>query len=352
MVKKKILIIGAGSMGTAFSFPCSDNSHSVRIVGTHLEDKFIDKINLNKFHPSLLCKVPNKVKFLKYKNLSEEINKKIDLIVIAVSSKGIDWVSLELVKLLKKNIPILILTKGLALYKNKFEVLSEKMKRILSKRLSKKVNISVAGGPCLAKSLANRIHTFVIFANTNIKFVKKLANLVSTNYYHVFTSNDVLGVQVCAAIKNIFSMVIGSSVGLCKINSSEEVKKKNYLNTAAGLVQQSVVEMQTFTLRLKGKKETVLGLAGIGDLYVSATGGRNSKMGEYLGHGLSFREAKKRKMPNDTVEGADLAKDIGPKILKDFKAKSVPLMTSMIKTICYEKKLKIYWKSFNLKKHS
>ena len=295
MVKKKILIIGAGAMGTAFSFPCSDNSHAVSIVGTHLEDSFVDKVNSTKFHPSLLCKIPNQVKFLKYKNLREEINKKIDLIVIAVSSKGIDWVSLELVKILKKNIPILILTKGLALYKNKFEVLSEKMKRILGKTLSKKINISVAGGPCLAKGLANRMHTSVVYANSNVKFVSKLANLLSTDYYHIFITKDVIGVQVCAAIKNIFSMAIGASLGLCKTTSARKIREKNYLNTSAGLVQQSIFEMITVTEGLKGKKETVLGLAGIGDLYVSATGGRNSKMGEYLSQGLSFREAKKVK---------------------------------------------------------
>ena len=60
-----ILILGAGSMGTAFSFPCSDNNHSVSIVGTHLENDFIDQINSNKIHPGLNCAIPPGVKFLK-----------------------------------------------------------------------------------------------------------------------------------------------------------------------------------------------------------------------------------------------------------------------------------------------
>ena len=76
--------------------------------------------------------------------------------------------------------------------------------------------------------------------------------------------------------------------------------------------------MITFVEKLKGKKETVIGLAGIGDLYVSADGGRNSKMGEYLGQGMKFNEAKKKKMPNVTVEGADLALEIGAKNKKRF----------------------------------
>ena len=175
---------------------------------------------------------------------------------------------------------------------------------------------------------------------------KKISELVSTDYYHVFTSDDVVGVETCAAIKNIFSMAIGASQGLCSPNASGNIKEKNYLNTAAALIQESIYEMIIFVEKLKGKKETVMGLAGIGDLYVSADGGRNSKMGEYLGQGMTFKEAKKTKMPNDTVEGADLALEIGTKVKNDFDSKTLPLMTSMINTICDQKPLKVDWNNF------
>ena len=90
-----------------------------------------------------------------------------------------------------------------------------------------------------------------------------------------------------------------------------------------------------------------MGLAGIADLYVSADGGRNSKMGKYLGEGMTFKDAKKIKMPNETVEGADLAKEIGLKVIKDFDNKKLPLMISVIKCICNNEKLKINWDTFN-----
>ena len=96
-----ILVLGAGSMGTAFSFPCSDNKHSVSIVGTHLENDFIELINSSRKHPILDCEVPKSVKFSKFENFREEINKKIDLVVVAVISKGIEWASIELSKVLK-----------------------------------------------------------------------------------------------------------------------------------------------------------------------------------------------------------------------------------------------------------
>ena len=221
----KIIILGAGSMGTAFSYPCSDNNHDVAIIGTHLEDDFIDLINSQKKHPILGYDIAKNVKFLKLKSLSEEINKKVDLIVVAVVSKGIEWASLELCKVLKNNVPILILTKGLSINNNNYEILAHKMERILRENGIKKTNISAAGGPCLAKDLATKVHTSVVFANTDINVVNEIKKIVSTDYYHVSTTDDVIGVEVCAAIKNIFSIGIGSTKDL---------------NAAAGLIQQSI----------------------------------------------------------------------------------------------------------------
>ena len=189
----------------------------------------------------------------------------------------------------------MILTKGLAINNNNYEVLAQNGKNIKKQKGLRKVNISAAGGPCLAKGLANKIHTSVVFANNDIKIVEKISKFVSTEYYHVFTSNDVIGVETCAAIKNIFSMAIGASQGLCRSSATTQINEKNYLNTAAALIQESIYEMIIFTEKVKRKKETVIGLAGIGDLYVSADGGRNSKMGEYLGQGMTFHRSKRQK---------------------------------------------------------
>ena len=76
--------------------------------------------------------------------------------------------------------------------------------------------------------------------------------------------------------------------------------------------------MEIFVEFLKGEKETVKGLAGLGDLYVSSAGGRNSKMGAFIGEGNIFSQVKKSKMSNITVEGADLIFEIGNKVKQDF----------------------------------
>ena len=101
--------------------------------------------------------------------------------------------------------------------------------------------------------------------------------------------------------------------------------------------------MKILAKKLNGKAETAYGLSGLGDLYVSSAGGRNSKMGYYLGQGHSFKEAKEKFMKDITVEGADLAFEIGPKILKEFDKKEFPLLISVIESIYNNKKLEISW---------
>ena len=319
---KKILILGAGAMGSAFTIPCIDNNHKV-VLSEPYNSSLVKKISSNKnLHPALKVKLPKKLIIKKYS--SELLQKKWDLVVIAVSSIGIEFVG-EKLKEMKKNNPILILTKGLYYQKSRKKILtiSEQLNKII-----KRGNISVLKGPCLAAELANRIKTSAVIASKNIKTAKSIGKLISTNYYKFDYSKDVKGVEICSAIKNLYSMIIGSGEGL---------------NTSSVLFRNSISEMVYLTKFFKGKEETVFGLAGLGDLYVSVTGGRNSKMGKYLGKGFTYKSAKKKFMPKDTIEGAQLAFNIAPYMLKKINNKKIPLMASLLKAISKNKKLTINW---------
>jgi len=119
---KKIVIIGAGAMGSAFAVPCVDNSNQVFLVGSFLEDKVIEEIkSLNNFHPILKSQLPKNIKVLKFSEFNNEIKKNIDLLVVGVSSKGIQWIGDEISKFYNNTVDILLLTKGLAVIDNKFE---------------------------------------------------------------------------------------------------------------------------------------------------------------------------------------------------------------------------------------
>ena len=176
----KIVIIGAGAMGTAFAYPCVDNKHDVTIIGTHLENKSIEEINKTKFHQGLKLELSQNIKFLKYEKMSEIFKVKPDLIVIGVSSKGIDWVADELIKVCDKGkLPkILMLTKGLSVNGNNYELLVDKLKRLLLNKGIQNINLSAVGGPCLAPGLANRVHSGVVIANENIDTAKSLAKML------------------------------------------------------------------------------------------------------------------------------------------------------------------------------
>ena len=140
---KKIVIIGAGAMGSAFSVPCADNSNDVYLVGSFLEDNVIENINNNNnIHPVLNCKLPKNIKAIKFSEFNDEIKKNIDLLVVGVSSKGVEWIGEELSKFYKDHTDILLLTKGLAIIDNKFETLAEKLNKILIDKGITKAKIS------------------------------------------------------------------------------------------------------------------------------------------------------------------------------------------------------------------
>jgi len=315
---KKILVIGGGAMGSAFTIPCIDNKNKVTITEPYSKRFIKDLSSKKKFHSSLKV---NLSKSLKFRNFSIDLLKeKFDLIVIALSLSGIDFIGKKL-KNLKIKTPILVLTKGLKYEKknNKILTISEQLKKNYNG-----MNISALKGPCLAKELARKNKTSVIIANKNIKIAKWIGKQISTNYYLIEFSKDIIGVEVCSSIKNIYSMIIGAGQSL---------------NMSSSLFQKSIIEMKYLTKYFKGEETTTLGLAGVGDLYVSAAGGRNSKMGSYLGKGFTFKKAKKKFMPKDTVEGEQLVREIAPFILKKINKKRIPLMVKLIRAILKNKRL-------------
>ena len=149
-------------MGSAFALPCFDNNHDINIVGTHLENEFIDLLKQNNnLHPGLNTQIPKEIKIFKFDKFEELLKSKVDLIVLGISSKGIEWVADQLSRLYKDGkIPkLLMLTKGLSIHNNQYELLVDKLERLLEDRGIKKADISAVGGPCLAAGLANRVHS-------------------------------------------------------------------------------------------------------------------------------------------------------------------------------------------------
>ena len=209
---KKVLIIGAGAMGAAFSVPLIDNNQKVTLTEPYNLNLLKKLKNKKKFHPALKINLSNKLNLKKFS--PELLNDKWDLIVVAVSSVGIDMIR-NYLKDLKQKTLILVLTKGLKFQKKSKKLISMSEQLNLNK---KNLNISILKGPCLAKELARKVKSYTVIANKNISIAKKIGKMISTHYYKTEYSSDVKGVEFSSAIKNIYSMIIGSGQGLSLIH--------------------------------------------------------------------------------------------------------------------------------------
>jgi glycerol-3-phosphate dehydrogenase (NAD(P)+) len=122
-------------------------------------------------------------------------------------------------------------------------------------------------------------------------------------------------------------------------------------NLASGIFTQSLREMGLLVTALGGSMESVSGLPGVGDLYVTCLAGRNSRMGRLLGLGHSYTVAKRDFMAEDTVEGADLARAIGPALRRlwahnGLPTDRMPLARAVVDAVCDDVPLRIDWQKF------
>jgi glycerol-3-phosphate dehydrogenase (NAD(P)+) len=342
-----ITILGAGVMGSAFTFPLADNGHSVRLVGTHLDRDIIKSLKAEGRHPGLKVKLPESVIPFDYPGLAEAV-KDADLIVLGVSSLGIAWAAQQLGHVLESPIPVLALTKGLAVVEDHLEILPRVFRRLLPEHLQTTKLLAIMG-PCIAAELAVRRHTSVVLSGEERSF-ETIAALLQTPYYHVWTSQDFVGTETCAAFKNFYALLVGMAKGILE----KEGQAENYANThnvSSALFAQALFEMAHIVQYMGGEVRSVYGLPGAGDLYVTCQSGRNGRMGAWLGRGLTFSEAKLQHMPNDTVEGAELAKALAPtlrQLLEQGRLQrgKLPLLELALAVVCEDAPAEIPWDKF------
>ncbi len=345
----KILILGAGVMGTALSVPLTDNGHIVNLVGTHLDGDIIAKLQAGYPHPRLGIQVGERVTAYSYDQLSEAI-KAVDVVVIGVNSHGIEWAAQALSPVLSADLPILLVTKGLAGDGEKLSILPDFFRANLPEPIGARLQIAAIGGPSIAQELAVRRHTCVMFTSTNQTLLEQLAGLARTPYYHIWTSTDMIGVEVCVALKNVYALAVGLARGFVE-KAGKAVNDAEMHNLAAAILAQGMWETAYLVDKMGGQPQSVYSLPGSGDLYVTCQGGRNSRMGRWLGLGIPYSQAKAEHMPNETVEGASLALAIGQTVENmlhkgDLDDIALPLLRTMIDLVCHDAPAIIPWNRF------
>ena len=335
-MKNHVLVLGFGVASTAYVSVLDFNKIKTSVIGSPFDIKNIK--NVKKKNKIFNINFSKNINFFYDYELGSIDIKSINLIIVGTNSNGIPWIT-KILNQIKKNCPILLITKGIINYKSKIIPIS---KYISLKCSSNKV--VMASGPCLAKELINKSHTRTLFASKKIANANYVKNIFENEYYHPEVTKDIQGAEICSAIKNIYATVIGSSPR--QVGSLSKNKYDNYFNTSSGLFEQSLKEMKYIVQKFGGNVDTTYGLAGAGDLYVSILGGRNARLGFYLGKGLLYKSIVRKQMKNITVEGAELIKSSGAKILFLVGQKKLPLLKSLLKAIKKNKKLKIDWKQF------
>lgn len=346
----KVVIVGAGVMGSALSVPLADNGHAVHIVGTHLDSDIIAGIRESGTHLGLGIQLPTDVQAYPHDGLDEAM-KGADLVLLGVGSLGIDWAAEALGPVLSPETPIVMVAKGLDSDGQKLQILPDVLRSALPAGYREAGEIVAIGGPSIAAEVAVRRHTFAVFAGRNQALLDRLTSLFRTSYYHVWTSTDITGVEVCAALKNTYALGIGMVSGLLEKEgmADHEAAKRNM---AAAVFAQGLTEIAYLVEHMGGEQWSIYTLPGAGDLYVTLyPGGRNLRMGRLLGTGLRYSEAKAEHMPDATIEGAELVRTIGPTIetLVDRGAldgATLPLLRAIIAVVCDDAPAQIPWDEF------
>jgi glycerol-3-phosphate dehydrogenase (NAD(P)+) len=316
-----IAIIGAGFMGSAMAWPLSDNGHQVRLVGTHLDTQIIDSCLTKGFHPKLRRKLPKNVQPYPIEQLAQALQG-VDLVVSGVSSPGVHWMGRTLAPHLKPGMKIIAITKGLeATADGDLRILPDVLADEFPAALRDQVALAAVGGPCIAGELAGRRQTCVYFTSRDAAVLPGLRQLFKTPYYHIFLSTDIVGVEVCVALKNAFTLAVGLAEGMLeRLGGVDEAEARNY-NPAAALFGASAAEMARLVSMLGGNPAKVNSLPGVGDQYVTCMGGRTVRLGRLLGRGLTYEQAR-NEMAGETLESAFVVAQIA-KALPGLEARGL-----------------------------
>lgn len=327
-----ITVVGAGVMGSALTFPAADNGHEVRLVGTHLDEDIIASCKQSHYHPRLRRPIHPNVTPYFHDEFATALQG-AEVIGLGVNSRGVHWAAETLGPHLQPGQIILMVTKGLeSTPDGHLELLPDVLHDHLPESVRDKVRYAAIGGPSIAGELAARRHTSVIFVSRHAEILPKLQLLFLTDYYHVFTSTDITGVELCVALKNPYALAVGLAAGVLEKQGTDMAGAKNH-NYAAAIFAQGLAETALLVQKLGGRMETVFSLPGAGDLYVTTQGGRNSRMGRLLGMGMPYSEAVEE-MPGETIEGVDAVIAIMPAIEAmiergDLEADSLPLLRAL-----------------------
>ena len=285
----KISVIGSGGWGLALAILLHENGHNLTIWS--FDKKEVEELKETRQNKAKLPNIliPNDIEVTN--DLKEAVDNK-DILVLAVPSKAIRSVSKSLKDIIKDNQIIVNVAKGLEedTLKTMTDIIEEELKE-------KNPQVAVLSGPSHAEEVGKGIPTTCVVSAHNKELTLYLQNIFMNPSFRVYTSPDMIGVEIGGALKNVIALAAGIADGL------------NYGdNTKAALITRGIKEISTLGVAMGGEQSTFYGLTGLGDLIVTCASmhSRNRRAGILLGQGKTLDEAIKE--VNMVVEGVYSAK--------------------------------------------
>lgn len=344
-----VVILGSGVMGSALAVPLSDNGHDVRLVGTHLDRAIIDAIRSTRVHPGLGREIPASVRAHQLEEL-EDAFEDAEIVLSGVNSVGVEWAGERLAPLLRPGQVVIAIAKGVrASQAGDLQILPDVLAAQVAADVREQLGWAAIVGPSIAGEVAARRESCVVFCGRDDAVLDRLATDFRTDWYYVWTSTDFIGCEICAAAKNCYALGVGLAEGELE-RRGEAASPDRAHNYEAALFAQSAVEIRQWASLIGGDLDTASWLPGVGDMYVTSTGGRNVKVGNLLGTGLGFTDASGH-LGNPTLEGAAAIMVFGAALGKLTERGMVgrddfPLMRHLYEVVGLQRPLSIPWSSF------
>lgn len=345
-----ITMLGAGIMASALSVPLADNGHEVRLVGTFLDREIVDSIAGTGVHPGLDRRLPDAVRAYQLEGLADAVAD-AEIVLSGVNSFGVRWAGGQLASVLTPDKLVVAIAKGVDAADNgDLRVLTEVLAEPVPQQVRDVIPWSGIVGPSIAGEVFERRDTCVVFAGPDQGALDRLADVFRTDRYHVWTSSDLIGAEVAAAMKNCYALGVGLAEGVLQALGESENRYRNH-NFEAALFAQGSIEMRQMIGIVGGEADTAArALPTVGDMYVTSAGGRNVRVGRLMGTGMPFSTAREE-LGNPTLEGAAAIEVIGGALgtlcergvigPEDF-----PLLRHLYEVVALERPLRIPWGAF------
>ena len=327
-------------MGSALCVPLADRGHDVRLIGTPLDDAIVRELGASRVHPGLGCALPSAIRVGGVGVLGAACAD-ADAIVLGVSSAGLGWAAEVLgPELARAPRPVLMITKGIVLDDAGVHVLTDAFARAVAVPDCAPVAVC---GPCIAGELARRVPTAVVLTGRQPSLAHLLRGWLETPYYHPRVSEDVIGAQVCAALKNAYALGVALGAGLHERAGGGPGSVAMH-NLEAALFARGILELGHVVGALGGEPSSAWGLPGAGDLTVTCNGGRTGRFGALLGRGHGAREARAL-MSGATLECLDvldvLERALAARQLGSLSRGDLPLLALLIDVALHEAELEL-----------